>query len=83
MLIDQVVTVRLEQDAIEVQLADPFGRRLDHVVRPGEAGRTAAVALRPARLDRQVKLQAALRQVVEVVPMDVPGQHTRRGAIHG
>jgi hypothetical protein len=73
-LVLQVVLARLKEDAVEVQLAHLLGRHLMDVVGPRVAGGASEVAVGPAGLDRQVELLAGMGQVVEIAPVDVPGQ---------
>src|SRR5947199_11773 len=54
----EVILARLEQDAVELQVADGVGRHVADVVAERERGPSAAVALVPAGPDGQVELDS-------------------------
>jgi len=79
-LIVQVVLPRLEQDAVEVELANQLGRDVANSI--GEPKRPPASAVaRAARHDRQEELDGRVRQVEQVVSVDVPRQDAYRSHI--
>ena len=73
-LIDQVVLTRLKQDAIELELPQLLDGNVANAVGKRECPTAPAVA-RPARGDGKVEFDLCLREVEQVVPVDMPGQN--------
>src|SRR5690606_19522708 len=74
-LVFEVILVSLEQDHVEFGVADLLGGDLDDVVRPGERAAAPAVPLTAVRPHGQDELTGRVREVVEVAPVDVPGEY--------
>ena len=74
-LVLQVVLMRLKQDAVELQIANFLDRHVMDV-RPERKCRTAtAIAGRAVRPHRQEEIDLRLRQVIQVVAVDMPREY--------
>src|SRR5262249_61481921 len=80
-LIMEIILPRLEEDAVEGEPADFVGGDLVEVVRPGVARRPPGVALAAVGERGDEELLPGVGQVVEVAPVDVPGEDSQ--AAHG
>ncbi len=79
--IDQPVLVGLVDHGVDGDVPEVLHGHLSHRVGPREGARPAAVAVGPTRPDRQDDLVRDVREVPEVVAVDVPGQQAQ-GAGH-
>ena len=73
--IDLVIGAGLEEDAIELEVAHLVGRHVVDAVGERERAPSAAISLTPPREDRQEEFDIRLRQVEEIVAVDMPGQY--------
>src|SRR6476661_10318070 len=83
MLICEIVRGGLKHNAVQVEIAYLLGRRLVNIVRPWKAGRPSGIAMLPAS-GRQIGIMRGLREVVQIIAMDMPGENTEswRDPVH-
>jgi hypothetical protein len=77
-LIGLVVFSCLKQDAIESQIAHSLDGNIVDIVAEGERPASSTVAFPTAGTHRQIKLHPRLRQVEQVIAVDVPGENPQR-----
>ena len=75
--------LRLEQHDVELHAGERVDRRVVHVVAPRQRAAAAGMVRRARGVGHEVQLVRHLRQVVEVVAVDVPREDAQRAAAMG
>jgi hypothetical protein len=77
MLVDLVILPGLEENTIELKPRNLLSRDFVKVLRPREGAAPAPVTLRPPLFYRNIEVVVAVSQVVQVIPVDMPGENSQ------